>query len=267
MIWGGPVYCDTLKSVQWQRPTTVWCNALEGMSNDAYGAKVLATPDALAAVLADAKFPGTPGAIGMAGFSAFHEFASPFLARVLDRVAYVHLADSCFQGAGATVGKPGYVAYAKLAIAGKVRMTVTSNGNPNEDIHYSGPAGSKYEGVKFDLTSGSKCVKNFTTEALGGPIPEASFPLPAELPYKPAATFRKGELYWLQYPETTTKDPHGIHIKFAPPLINMYGAPWLAGKRGGLLSTNPGPKLVATALGVLLGAFALNRMRQSGRIR
>ena len=261
MVWAGPINCDTLDKVQWQRPTTVFCKQLEGASNDAYGAKLIATGDPIKALLADAKFAGVPGALGLSGFSAAHEWLSPVLAVAGEAVSYVHLADSCFQGAGATVGKPGYVAYAKLAAAGKVRMTITSNGaNFDEDIHYKGPAGSKYENTNFDLTCGSKCVRNFIREAVGD-VSEVPFDLPPGIP-APVHMFRKGELYWAAYPDTIAKDPHGFHITLVAPFVNMYGAPWLAGSRGGILgglglTSNQKAALLLAAVGI--GGYALLR--------
>ena len=120
----------------------------------------------------------------------------------------------------------------KLAAEGKVRMTVTSNGPWDKDIHYKGPKGSKYENSTFDLTSGSKCVINCVREAFGD-LPETPFELPSNLPYQPEKMFRKGELYWAHYNENTMKDPHGEHIKLVAPFVQKYGVPWMAGERGG----------------------------------
>lgn len=264
VIWGGPVFADTLKPVQWLRPTKVWAHPLEGQSNAAFWEQLKATGKPLETILSMAKMTEYPGAIGLAGFSAAHEFMSDLVGAVGDRIAALHLADSCFQGAGAATGKVGYVSYAKLAAAGKVRMTVTSNGeDQNADIHYKGPAGSKYENTTFDLTSGTKCVRNVVRDAFGGDLPETSFNLPADLPYRPIRMYKKGEFRWLVYPNSTTADPHGVHIKLAVPLIQAYMAPWLAGQ--GRTSPWLGKALTMLA-GTAAGAYAARYvMRRAGR--
>ncbi len=230
MYFGGPVYCSTIKKVAWKRPTEILCKPLEGSSNrrfyDTLG------PDPIGKLLQKANVTN-PGSIGFAGFTAFHGFLSPILEKFSDRVDYVHLADACFQGAGATGAKIGFANFARRAIEGKARMTVTTNGPWDQDIHYSGPAGSKYEGTRFDLTSGAKCFHNVWREVTGD-APPADAEVPPGV-VRPDRIFKKGELYWFHYDGKGVKDPHGWHVnELAAPYIQLYGVPWMAGEgRGG----------------------------------
>lgn len=226
--WGGPVYCSTAEKLAWERPTKVLCKPLEGSSNGAFFSTLGADP--VGSLLAKAGVTER-GSIGFGGFSAFHGFLDPLLQAQADQVDYVHLADACFQGAGATAAKKGLLAFAKRAVAGKARMTVTTNGPWDQDISYWGPAGSKYEGTKFSLTSGAKCFGNVWREAVGS-LAEASADIPAGVP-KPDRIFRAGELYWFHYEGKGVKDPHGWHTnELARPFMQLYGVPWMAGHRG-----------------------------------
>jgi hypothetical protein len=244
--WGGPVYCKQADNLAWQRPTKVFCHPLEGSSNGAFFSQLGADP--LTALLTKAGLdPASVGSVGFGGFSAFHGFLNPMLAipAVCERTNYVHLADACFGGAGATEPKSGFLAFAKRAVAGKARMTVTTNGPWGKDISYMGPEGSKYAGQQFNLTSGAKCfqaVWDAAAGSLGGdPEPPAGIPAPAR-------AYRKGELYWWHY-ETGLKDPHGGHVTtLAQPIMQMYGVPWMASPSAGF-----GVNWLAAAAGGVLG--------------
>jgi hypothetical protein len=245
--WGGPVYCSTAKKIVWERPTEVLCKPLEGSSNNAFYHTL--GPDPIAKLLSKAGVTER-GSIGFGGFSAFHGFLSPLLDKFSDQVDYVHLADACFQGAGATTAKSSYVKFGRRAIAGQARMTVTTNGPWDKDIHYWGPKGSKYDGVKFSLTSGAKCFHNVWKE-LTGDAAQTSVELPAGVP-QPDRTFRKGELYWFHYEGTGQKDPHGWHVnELATPYIQKYGVPWMAGHRGVLGGAGAGKAAVVGGLALL----------------
>lgn len=250
--WGGPVYCKQATGLVWQRETKVFCNPLEGSNNGAYFSTL--GPDPIGKLLAKNGVVQR-GSIGFGGFSAFHGFLDPLLKVQADQVDYVHLADACFQGAGATAAKSGFLLFAKRAVAGQARMTVTTNGPWDKDISYWGPAGSQYEGRQFNLTSGAKCFHNVWREATGDQGP-SSAEIPAGVP-APDKVFRAGELYWFHYESSRFKDSHGAHAnELAQPFMQHYGVPWMAGNRGGLL-----PGLGGGAGGIspaaLIGAMAV----------
>lgn len=262
--WGGPVYCSTIEQVKWRRETDVFCNPQEGSSNRAFFDSLGSDP--LQNLLAKAGVP-KPASVGLAGFSAFHGFASPLLEVAGDRVDYVHLADACFQGAGATEPKAGLAKFAARAVAGKARMTVTTNGPWDKDISYWGPAGSKYEGTKFSLTSGAKCFHN-VWRAVTGDAGASDAQLPADVP-APDRVFRKGQLYWFHYEGRGQADPHGWHANtLAAPFIQLYGVPWMAGERPVGAAAGSAAKVVAAMAAVAaagLGGYLL--MRHKGYVR
>lgn len=253
--WGGPVYCSTMDKVEWQRPTKVYCKPLTGSENGAffYGS-LKGSGDPLGTLLAKAGVP-EPGSVGFAGFSAFHGFMEPMLQAASDRIDYVHLADACFSGAGSTTAKPGFVAFAKRAASGAARMTITTNGPWGKDIHYS------HAGKSYDLTSGAKCIEAVWKAAVGN-MSQADAKVPPGVS-KPDRIFREGELYWFHY-ESGLGDPHGDHAnKLAAPYVQLYGAPWMGGERGGLVE---GKKLVVGSIFTALG-FAGARMLDRWRSR
>jgi hypothetical protein len=264
MCWFGPVYCSTLDAVRWERPTYVWCHPLEGASNVTYASQLTSAGNGspLNALLAtaerEAHQKGVPfdaetvGSVGMGGFSAAHQLMNPILKVPGDRarISYVHLADSCFLGAGATNPHEGYAQFAAEAMRGQKTMSITSHG-PRGDIHYSGPDGHKY-----DLTSGSSCVQLFWDAAhnlAGGSDSRPS--IPRGLP-TPTAAHQIGNCTWLEY------DPwdHGEHAnKFAAPCVQAFGVPALA--RGiGSSWLLPGLALVGISAGAAYW-WSKNRIR------
>jgi hypothetical protein len=175
--------------------------------------------------------PKNVGSIGFGGFSAYHQFLNPLLQvpGVADRVDYVHLADACFSQPNPTEAKKGFLLLAKRAVAGKARMTVTTNGPWGKSISYSGPKGSKYEGRQFNLSSGAQCFEQVWRAAAGELSGIAEVPKGIA---QPTRAYKKGELYWFHY-ETGLSDPHGDHARqLAEPIMQMYGVPWMAGHRG-----------------------------------
>jgi hypothetical protein len=255
VFWGGPVYCSTVQNIQWECDTFVFCHPLVGAANVDYAAQLTAAGNGspldalLAAAESTAQKAGvdfraaTVGSIALAGFSAAHQLINPILKVDGDRarINYVHLADSCFLGAGATsphVGYAQFAAEASSSSSGKM-MTITSHG-PRGDIHYVGPDGHHY-----DLTSGTSCVQLFWSAGIGGAsetIPDVPPGMPA-----PTASHRVGNAIWLEY------DPneHGDHAnKFTQPMMQYYGAPFMADPGGGLMGTLKklaGPLLVVGA--------------------
>lgn len=236
--WGGPVYCSTAEKIQWQRPTRVYCHPLEGSSNGAFFSTLGSDP---VTTLLSKAGASDAQSVGFGGFSAFHGFLDPLLQAQADRVDYVHLADACFSGAGSTTAKKGFLAFARRAASGQARMTVTTNGPWEKDIHYWGGKGTKYEGVEFSLTSGARCFSNVWREAIGSPASaqDSSPAIPDGVP-KPDRVFRAGELYWFHYEGTGQKDPHGWHANtLALPYMQLYGVPWMAGDRSSASGEGP----------------------------
>lgn len=263
VVWTGPIYCSTLDKVQWKRPTKIGCLPMEGATNAVFWEQLKATGDPYAALMTATKTTEPVQSLGIAGFSASHQWMSDFAGAVGDRLSYLQLCDSCFLGAGATSGKKGYASYMRLAAAGKVRMVITSNGPWDKDISYSGGTTGKYAGQQFNLTSGSKCVHLTVLDALGGDMDEVKLDIPPGAP-SPERMFRRGELYWFAYNERTMKDAHGDHANvLAAPYMQMYGAPWLAGERG---SPSWAGKALAMGAGITAGAYAARYvMRKAGR--
>lgn len=247
MAFGGPAGPCFAQKVAWQRETaiiSVSANTPKGKSDeqqavysalaarDGYGWKAMAQKAGID--------PANLGNLGIGGFSAFHGFANAFLKNPadFDRCCYVHLADACFLGAGATQPHAGYAAFAKQAALGNKMLTVTTNGPWGKDIHYSWtyPDGTVYRG---DLTSGAKCFElAFNASGAAGMNPTTP-EVPPGLP-QPSRSFRVGNLIWLHY-ETMTSglpkpcggeySPHGWHVTaLAIPTMSFYGAPWMAGK-------------------------------------
>lgn len=257
--WGGPVYCKQAKNLEWLRPTKVLCNPQEGSSNSTafYGLG----SDPLGALFRKAGLdPAQVGSIGFGGFSAFHQFLNPLLKipAACERVDYVHLADSCFQGAGATSPHTGYVAFAKRAVAGKARMTVTTNGPWGKAISYTGDG--KYAGQKFNLTSGAQCFELVWRAAAGELVGSAE--APTGIP-QPTKTFRKGELYWFHY-ESGLGDPHGDHANvLAQSYMQKYGVPWMGGERG--LSIGDPKSIAVGAIFAVLGWMGVRWYLGSGK--
>jgi len=254
LVWTGPVYTNTLANVQWKRPTRVAALPMEGASNAVFWEQLKATGDPYNALMRAVKATDVPGSLGIAGFSASHQWMSDFAGAVGERLDYLQACDSCFIGAGATSGgKKGYAAYMRLAAAGKVRMVITSNGPWDKDISYSGGTTGKYAGRQFNLSSGSKCVHLTVRDAFGGDIEEAKLDVPPGVP-APERMFRRGELYWFAYNERAFKDAHGAHAnELAAPYMQLYGAPWLGGERG---LSGTAPNALAMALGAAAGAAA-----------
>ena len=257
MFWGGPVYCSTVQKIEWKRPTYVFCHPLDGAANVTYASQLTAAGagsplDAMLATAAQeskgAFDPAQVGSIGLSGFSAAHQLLNPILKVDGDRarVDYVHLADSCFLGAGATSPHVGYAKFAAEAIAGGKMMTVTSHG-PRGDIHYSGP-----DGTPYNLTSGTQCVQLFWDSAIQiaamAGITETVPELPPGMP-TPTEAHRLGNLIWFGYDNAE----HGDHAnKFAQPMIEYYGVPWMAGERPFSIDKYKWP---AVALAIVLGAW------------
>jgi hypothetical protein len=260
--------------VAWRRPTAVLsvsAGTPRNTSDEQYGVYAwLAARDGYAwkQMAEKAKInPAELGSLGIAGFSAFHGFANGFLKNPVDaaRCCYVHLADACFLGAGATKPHEGYAKFATEAALGKgdKLMVATTNGPWGKPLEYSYDYGDPSGPVHFSLTSGAQCFEltwNAAMAAVGGKPSKPE--VPPGLP-EPSRSFRVGNLIWLHY-ETMTKglpNPckgeytlHGWHVSaLATPLMQYYGAPWMAGERGGALSAPGG----STAKLVVAGAAAV----------
>ena len=99
-------------------------------------------------------------------------------------------------------------------------------------IHYHGP-----DGTAYNLTSGSSCVDLFVAGAMQmAGVSESAFQeaeVPPGIVAEPVAARRIGNLIWLEF----DKPEHGDHAnKFAQPMMQYYGVPWLNGEGGATLS-------------------------------
>jgi len=225
LIWGGPVYCSTADKVEWLNPTVISCKSLTGTANGDYYFSLKGQGSALDAIIAKAMAGEQPENIGIAGFSAFHNFANPMLKDDTDRsrIAYIHLADACFDGVGATSPKQGYLAAAIEAIQGDKLMVSTTSGVPGVNVTYS-----KGGGGTFTHKNGHdsfKLVWDAALEATGAS--EVDLELP-DLPAAPVWAKRAGNLIWLSYEQTIKHEDHANLI--AVPLMNYFGAPWMQGR-------------------------------------
>jgi len=266
LVWGGPVYAKTAQSVTWGAPTKVLTLARDGSQASAALYQQLSAKDGFAwAELARRAGidPAQLGSLGLAGFSAFHGLANPMLASPIDRerVCYVHLADACFSGAGATAPKSGYLAFALDAVRGDALLVATTNGPFGEDIHYC------YEETCYDLTSGAKCIAAVWDAALRETGADVRRPeVPPGVP-TPTNAWQMGNFLWFHY-ESLPGDPHGAHAnQLAAPYMQFFGAPWMADRTypGMRTESSTAAKLAAAAAGfaaVLGGAWAYSRFRR-----
>lgn len=253
IAFGGPAGPCYAQKVAWERPTKVISVAAgtarntstdqqavyqQLSSRDGYAWKAMAQRAAID--------PAELGNVGIAGFSAFHGFANAFLKNPadFDKCCYVHLADACFLGAGAKEPHAGYAAFAKQAAAGAggKLMVATTNGPWGKPLSYSWtyPEGDV---VTFNLTSGAQCFE-LVWNASGAAGMNVSTPeIPPGVP-QPTRAMRVGNLIWCHYETMTSGLPkpcggeytqHGWHVTaLSTPYMQHYGAPWMAGRRGGL---------------------------------
>lgn len=255
MAFGGPAGPCYAQKVLWERPTkiiSVSAGTSRNTSTDQAAVYAgLSARDGYAwkAMCQKAGIPPEElGSLGLAGFSAFHGFANTMLKNPedFDRVSYVHLADACFVGPGATTPQQGYAAFATKAAAGVggKMLTATTNGPWGKPLSYSWtyPEGDT---VQFNMSSGAQCMELVWNAAVSAGMPVATPELPPGVP-PPTKAMRVGNLIWCHY-ETMVSGlahpcggeytPHGWHVTaLSTPFMQHYGAPWMAGKRGGLAS-------------------------------
>jgi len=232
MIWGGPVFCSTINQVPWETETKVSCKPLTGDENGKYynslvGGELTPLQKLIRAAMGDE----TPERVGIAGFSAFHNFANKMLANSDDRatISYVHLADSCFDAKNATTPKQGYLAYATEAMSGADKaMIVTTSGVPGVDVTYQNPDGSSFAHKNghdsFDMVWQAALSASGATETVQESLPDGLPP--------PVWTKRAGNVIWLSYEQTMT---HEQHVKaLAVPLMTFFGVPWMKDPSSGV---------------------------------
>lgn len=286
IAFGGPAGPCYASKVEWKRPTTiigVGAGTAKNTSTDQFAVyQSLSLRDGFAwkAMCERGKVaPEELGSLGIAGFSAFHGFANAFLKNPqdFDRCCYVHLADACFLGAGATEPHQGYAAFAKQAALGQggKLMVATTNGPWGKDLHYSWdyPDGR----VNFDLTSGAKCFELVWNAAVDAGMAVSDPEVPAGVPV-PTKRFRVGNLIWCHYETMTPGLPtpcggeysqHGWHcVALATPYMQHYGAPWMAGERAGLGGLVGAPWVkpaLAIATAGLVAWVVGHYLRRSGR--
>lgn len=196
-----------LDAIEWLEPTNVYAAPRAGSEANRAVYQQLAQRDGFAWKALCERVgiaPSDDVHFGLVGFSAFHGFASSWLANPEDRsrTRYVHLADACFMGAGATKPFSSFAAYAELAMRMQARMVVTSNGPWGKDIHY------EYQGKKYDLTSGAKCVKLFWDAALKQTGVEEETIEALALVREPTRCVRAGAADWYHYESLG----HAIHV-------------------------------------------------------
>jgi hypothetical protein len=212
--------------------------------------------------------PEELGNLGIGGFSAFHGFANAFLKNAEDysRCAYVHLADACFLGAGATSPHAGYAKFATdaaMGLSGKM-MTATTNGPWGKPLSYSWDYGNG-DVVNFNLTSGAQCFELVWNEATKGGLNVSTPETPPGMP-PPDRAMRVGNLIWLHYEKMVSGlpkpcggeySPHGWHVvALATPMMSHFGAPWMADVRPGLSGLLGGGSMLKTAIVAGVGALA-----------
>jgi hypothetical protein len=236
--WGGPVTDKQPKAVAWERPTAILSDGRTGSDAASAAYREFSAKDGFAwqQMARKAKIePEQLGSLGIGGFSAFHGFANAFLRNDQDRrrVKYVHLADACFMGRGATEPFGGYLKYAVEAASGLDKlMVVTTNGPWGEPIYYCWDYGPPKGKVCYDLTSGAQCfalVWNGVLDALG-PEAESQVVQPIAPPgvKPPDRAMQIGNLLWFHY-EPAGGDSHGMHVhELATPYLQFFGAPWMA---------------------------------------
>lgn len=272
MAFGGPAGPCYAQKVAWQRPTSVLSVAAGTAKNTSTDQQAvyqsLSARDGYAwkQMAEKAKIdPASLGNLGIGGFSAFHGFANAFLKNPadFDRCCYVHLADACFLGAGATTPHAGYAAFAQQAAAGTggKMMTATTNGPWGKSLSYSYDYGGG-DVSTFNLTSGAQCFELVWNAAVGAGLSVTTPDIPPGMP-QPTKAMRVGNLIWLHY-ETMTPGlahpcggeytQHGWHVvALATPMMSYYGAPWMADVRpglGNLLSDPATAAKTAVAVGV-----------------
>lgn len=275
MAFGGPAGPCYAQKVAWERPTSVLSvsagTARNTSDDQAAVYSQLAAKDGFAwkSMCTRAGIdPSQLGSLGIGGFSAFHGFANAFLKNPqdFDRCCYVHLADACFLGAGATQPHQGYASFATKAAAGYggKLMTATTNGPWGKPLSYSYtyPEGDT---VTFNLTSGAQCFELVWNAAVRAGMDVSEPALPPTVP-RPTRAMRVGNLVWCHY-ETMVPGlpapcggeytPHGWHcVALATPYMQFYGAPWMAGRRPGLAAL--GGDLASMAKGaIVLGVAGL----------
>jgi len=255
MAFGGPAGPCYAQQVAWQRPTqvlSVSAGTERNTSTDqaaVYAALAAQDGYAWKAMCSKAGIdPADLGNLGIGGFSAFHGFANAMLENPIDaaKCCYVHLADACFLGAGATTPHQGYAAFAKKAALGidNKLMVATTNGPWGKDLSYSYtyPEGDT---VSFNLTSGAECFNLVWNAAVSADMSVSVPDVPPGIP-TPTRAMRVGNLLWFHYETMTAGLPHpcggeytqhGWHcVALATPFMQMYGAPWMAGQQGGLMA-------------------------------
>jgi hypothetical protein len=255
VAFGGPASACYAKKVLWERDTSiisVSAATAQNTSTDQQNKYLqLANRDGYAWKMMCEKGgfkPENLGSLGIAGFSAFHGFANAFLKNDEDysKCCYVHLADACFLGAGATEPHAGYARFATEAAAGGDKLMVaTTNGPWDQALNYSWtyPDGTTSH---FNLTSGAQCFRLVWNAATAGGLSVSTPDVPDGMPPATSA-MRVGNLLWFHYENMVSGLPapcggeitaHGWHCNvLSIPFMQKYGAPWMAGKgHGGVLA-------------------------------
>lgn len=217
LIWGGPVFADTPKKVQWPEGDVVDVVAVTGNGSSYFGqlAESLRGPDGrilrnLAA--SRGKNLDSYDKVVLAGFSAFHGLANEILKSDTDRVDAMISLDSCFSAINSP-RKEGYARFAQKAASGGALFLLTI-----------GPGGGVGSGATLgpggvDFSSAYDCVM----ASVKGAGPLSPFTPPSGLP-TPDAALRNGGLIVLDY----RRYRHDQHInELGVPILQNYLVPWL----------------------------------------
>lgn len=238
LLWGGPVFADTPKQVQWPADLSVDILPITGNGSSYFGqvaesyrgsdGRIL--PNLLAA---NGRSLSSYDKVALAGFSAFHGLANSILDADSDKVDAMVSVDSCFS-AIQSPAKKGYVKFAKKAAWGRGLMVMSW-----------GPGGGPGSGATIssstpDFSFAKDCVLASVAEA--GSLRKVA--VPAGLPpTDDGYALKNGGILILPY-EHLRHDQH-IHDLAVPMMQNLL-APYLASSSS----------LILLPLAVLAGAAA-----------
>jgi len=218
LIWGGPVFADTPRKVQWPAGWTVDVIPVTGNGSSYFGQLANSLRDQDGRILQNlvssrGKDLASYDRVMLAGFSAFHGLANEILKSDADLVDAMISIDACFSAINSP-RKEGYARFADKAARGSALFVLTI-----------GPGGGVGSGATLgpggvDFSSAYDCVmQSVGDEWL------TSFTPPSTMP-PPDSAKRSGGLIVLDY----RKYRHDQHInQLGVPLMQSYLVPWLQG--------------------------------------
>jgi len=216
LIWGGPVFSDTPRKVQWPKDWTVDVIPVTGNGSTYFGqvAESLRGQDGRILpnlVASKGKNLASYDKVMLAGFSAFHGLANEILKSDTDLVDAMISIDACFS-ALSYPRKEGYARFASKAARGGALFVLTI-----------GPGGGKGSGATLgpggvDFSTAYDCVMQSVGEHW-----LTTFDPPTSMPV-PDSSKSSGGLVVLDY----RRYRHDQHInELGVPLMQSYLVPWL----------------------------------------